>query len=103
MVGNCKVQDYDSHRTDVTGVTMPATTGTMIRLGILAMLAALVGSVTASAALAQPADSRICGSLRVGVAEVDITPPIGFPMAGYYHERLADGQIDALKAKAIVL
>ena len=40
--------------------------------------------------------------LRVGVAEVDITPPIGFPMAGYYHERLAEGTIDSLKAKAIV-
>ena len=41
-------------------------------------------------------------SLRVGVAEVDITPPVGFPMAGYYHERLAEGSIDPLKAKAIV-
>ena len=41
-------------------------------------------------------------SLRVGVAETDITPPVGFPMAGYYHERLADGAIDPLKAKAIV-
>ncbi len=40
--------------------------------------------------------------LRVGVAEVDITPPVGFPMAGYYHERLAEGTIDPLKAKAIV-
>lgn len=41
-------------------------------------------------------------SLRVGVAEADVTPPVGFPMAGYYHERLADGTIDPLKAKAIV-
>lgn len=41
-------------------------------------------------------------SLHVGVSEVDITPPAGFPMAGYYHERLADGTIDPLKAKAIV-
>lgn len=41
-------------------------------------------------------------SLRVGVAETDITPPVGFPMAGYYHERLAEGAIDPLKAKAIV-
>lgn len=41
------------------------------------------------------------GSLRVGVAEADITPPVGFPMAGYYHERLADGASDSLKAKAI--
>ena len=41
-------------------------------------------------------------SLRVGIAETDITPPAGFPMAGYYHERLAEGTIDPLKAKAIV-
>jgi hypothetical protein len=41
-------------------------------------------------------------SLRVGIAEADITPPLGFPIAGYYHERLAEGMIDPLKAKAIV-
>ncbi len=40
--------------------------------------------------------------LHVGIAETDITPPQGFPIAGYYHERLADGTIDPLKAKAIV-
>lgn len=50
-----------------------------------------------------PASARGSSSqLRVGVAEVDITPPEGFPMAGYYHERLAEGTIDPLKAKAIV-
>ena len=42
-------------------------------------------------------DNRIL----VGVAETDITPPVGFPMAGYFHERLAEGMIDPLKAKAI--
>lgn len=41
--------------------------------------------------------------LRVGAAEVDITPPVGFPIAGYYHERLATGTRDPLKAKALVL
>jgi hypothetical protein len=41
-------------------------------------------------------------ALRVGVAEADITPPEGFPMAGYYHERLATGKLDPLKARAIV-
>lgn len=40
--------------------------------------------------------------VSVGVAETDITPPTGFPMAGYYHERLAEGTLDPLKAKAIV-
>jgi len=40
--------------------------------------------------------------LRVGVAEVAITPPIGFPIAGYYHERRATATRDPLKAKAIV-
>lgn len=41
--------------------------------------------------------------LRVGLAETDITPPVGFPMAGYYHERLAEGALDPLKARALVL
>ncbi|MFO0819081.1 MAG: neutral/alkaline non-lysosomal ceramidase N-terminal domain-containing protein [Pirellulales bacterium] len=41
--------------------------------------------------------------ILAGVAESDITPPEKFPMAGYYHERLATGQRDPLKAKAVVL
>jgi hypothetical protein len=47
----------------------------------------------------------VCGddSLRIGAAEVEITPPLGYPMAGYYHERLAAGVRDPLKVKAIVL
>ncbi len=56
-------------------------------------------SAAAAAPAAAPADET---KLRVGVAEVDITPPLGFPMAGYYHERLAEGTINPLKAKAIV-
>jgi len=41
-------------------------------------------------------------SIEVGVAETDITPPAGFPMAGYFHERLCEGTTDPLLAKAIV-
>lgn len=41
--------------------------------------------------------------LRVGVAEVDITPPPGAPMAGYYTNREATGTHDPLHAKAMVL
>jgi hypothetical protein len=42
------------------------------------------------------------GALHVGVAEADITPPKGFLVAGYYHERLATGTLDPLKARAMV-
>lgn len=41
-------------------------------------------------------------TLRVGMAEADITPPLEFPMAGYYHERRATGTHDPLKARAVV-
>ena len=40
---------------------------------------------------------------RVGVAQIDITPPLGIPMAGYYHERGADGVLDPLFGKAMVI
>ncbi len=52
---------------------------------------------------ADPATTRSDDALlKVGLAETNLTPPVGFPMAGYYHERLAEGTIDPLKAKAIV-
>lgn len=60
----------------------------LVLLGILLLNVAAAGSAAEA--------------LRVGVAEADITPPVGFPMAGYYHERLAEGALDPLKAKAIV-
>ena len=41
--------------------------------------------------------------IQAGLAEKEITPPAGYPMAGYYHERLAQGALDPLKARAVVL
>jgi neutral ceramidase len=41
--------------------------------------------------------------LRIGTAEVDITPRLGIPLAGYYSERGAEGVHDPLRAKVIVL
>src|SRR5947208_5565728 len=41
--------------------------------------------------------------LKIGAAEIDITPPVGHRMAGYFDERLATGIHDPLKAKAIIL
>lgn len=42
-------------------------------------------------------------SISAGVAVVDITPPIGYRMEGYFSERLSTGTHDPLQAKAIVL
>lgn len=41
--------------------------------------------------------------LRVGVAAIDVTPPIGHRMSGYFYERFSTGTHDPLQAKAIVL
>jgi hypothetical protein len=38
-----------------------------------------------------------------GVAAVDITPPVGYRMSGYFNERLSTGTLNPLHAKAIVL
>jgi hypothetical protein len=41
--------------------------------------------------------------LQVGLAEIDITPPTGYRMDGYFYERLNTGRRDPLMAKALVL
>jgi len=55
--------------------------------------------------LACASHNRISGrnNLRAGIAEIDITPPVGYRMAGYFDERLSTGVHDPLKAKAIIL
>ena len=40
--------------------------------------------------------------LRAGFARLDITPPLGIPIAGYYELRPADGILDPLYASAVV-
>ena len=39
--------------------------------------------------------------LKAGAAEVDITPPLGYRMSGYFRERLNTGTHDPLHAKAL--
>jgi hypothetical protein len=56
-------------------------------------------AVLLSAGLTQSATAE---DLRVGVATVDITPPRGYRMAGYFAERVNTGTRDPLLAKAIV-
>ncbi len=54
-------------------------------------------------ALALLSDPVHAAELRVGAAQVQITPPPGVPLAGYYHERGSDGVHDDLFSRAIVL
>ncbi|MBL7189938.1 MAG: hypothetical protein ISS70_26710 [Phycisphaerae bacterium] len=41
--------------------------------------------------------------MTAGVAVIDITPPLGYRMSGYFRERLSTGTSNPLQAKAIVL
>ena len=47
--------------------------------------------------------ASLAQSLEVGSAEADITPPVGYRMAGYFNERFSTGMHDPLRAKALVL
>jgi hypothetical protein len=48
------------------------------------------------------APSAHADDLSAGVAIVDITPPVGYRMSGYFRERKNTGKHDALHAKALV-
>jgi len=41
--------------------------------------------------------------LKAGLAVIDITPPVGYRMSGYFSERLSTGTSNPLLAKAIVI
>lgn len=57
----------------------------------------------AVAALSQKVARKDTSALRVGVATIDITPPVGYRMSGYFNERPSTGTHDPLHAKALVL
>jgi len=51
----------------------------------------------------QDSQRPVAGPLQAGVAVVDITPPVGYRMCGYFNERLSTGVLNPLCAKALVL
>lgn len=61
---------------------------------------ALAGLLFFGGCAHQPPDPN---RLQAGLAEIDITPPVGYRMAGYFEERASTGVHDPLQAKAIVL
>src|SRR5215831_19430931 len=68
---------------------------TISRVCLSAVLLAFGFGITALGSSTTP--------LQIGAAEIDITPPVGHRMAGYFDERFATGVHDPLKAKAIVV
>jgi len=61
----------------------------------------LIGSIASvTIVLADPVSAQ---GLKAGAAAVVITPEVGTPMAGYYHERGAESVHDDLYAKALVV
>lgn len=48
-------------------------------------------------------ETAVAEALQVGTAVVDITPPVGSRMSGYFYERLSTGTHDPLVAKALLL
>jgi hypothetical protein len=63
----------------------------------------LVPSLAAAALAMGILSPTQAAEIRAGVAAVDITPSMGVSMAGYYHERGADGVLDPLFSKALVI
>ncbi|HAV64928.1 MAG TPA: hypothetical protein DCY13_21475 [Verrucomicrobiales bacterium] len=57
----------------------------------------------AAALLLTSLAAATAGDLRIGAATTKITPPLGVPLAGYYHERGSEGVNDDLHSRAIVL
>ncbi|MFO8012202.1 MAG: hypothetical protein R6X20_02740 [Phycisphaerae bacterium] len=57
----------------------------------------------ATALWVPPASPARAEPLEASVAVRDITPPVGYRMSGYFHERRATGTANPLRAKALVL
>ena len=72
--------------------------------GCLLLATVLAGCATSQKEAAPPNDAAMpSNQLLAAMAEIDLTPPIGFRMAGYFNERCATATHDPLKAKALVL
>jgi SAM-dependent methyltransferase len=52
--------------------------------------------------LFEPGGAQTTGTMSAGVAMADITPPLGYRMAGYFSERGSTATHDPLLAKAVV-
>ena len=51
----------------------------------------------------KPSITPNLNQLVAGASEIDITPPVGVPLAGYGYERISESVLAPLKAHALVL
>ena len=70
-------------------------------MGKTSFAIALIYSWALMSVCATHANAQPDAPLRVGAAAVEITPPLAYPMSGYFHGRLSDGTLDPLHAKAM--
>ena len=47
--------------------------------------------------------AALAGEFKAGFARMDITPPMGTPLAGYYNYRASDGVLDPLEATCVAV
>src|SRR5262245_33487713 len=73
------------------------------RLSSIPLACSCILALLLAACQHAPSNRSTTQATKIGAAETDITPPIGYRMAGYFSERLATGTHDPLKAKALVL
>lgn len=62
----------------------------------------ILSYVLLSVFVSTPAFAADTDEFKVGLASVEITPPVGYPLSGYYRERKNTGALDPLHAKAMV-
>ncbi|MDD4174934.1 MAG: hypothetical protein WC328_06475 [Kiritimatiellia bacterium] len=63
------------------------------------LFAVILGGLTANGA--ESAASVV--AFKAGFNRIDITPPLGTPISGYYHRRIADGVLDPLHSRCLAL
>ena len=47
--------------------------------------------------------SAVFAEFKAGFARVDATPPLGIPIVGYFHHRVADGVLDPLNVECVAV
>ena len=67
------------------------------------MVKILLKRVLPTAVVVAGVATVFAGEFKAGFARMDITPPLGTPISGYYHRRVSDGILDPLYARCLAV